>query len=70
MKAGTPAAEQRKTPPQAAVPDYVRPPLKPHGRMFVFLCVVFAAWLIVLLVMFFTTVYPYRHSITTTQPLP
>jgi hypothetical protein len=36
-------------------------PLKPRPRLFVFLCIVYAVWMIALLVLYFKTVYPRRH---------
>ena len=44
-----------------------KPPLKPHPRLFAALCIVFAAWVAVLLTLYFKTVYPLRHSATATQ---
>jgi hypothetical protein len=35
--------------------------LKPHPVLFRVLCVIFAIWMAVLLVMYFWTVYPLRH---------
>jgi len=37
------------------------PELKPRPRLFKVLCVVFAVWMIALLVLYFWTVYPLRH---------
>ena len=37
------------------------PPLKPRRALFVFLSVLFGVWLIVLLTLYFATVYPQRH---------
>ena len=57
---------QDRTPPAAAAdapptPDF-RPPLKPRPRLFYSLLAVLAVWVISLLVMYFTTVYPNRSS--------
>jgi hypothetical protein len=55
----------RKTPPKARPADADTPPpapgLKPHPVLFRSVCVVFAVWIIILLVMYFLTVYPLRH---------
>ena len=45
-----------------------KPPLQPHKRLFVGLMIVFAIWVAVLLWLFFTTVWPLRHSLTATRP--
>jgi hypothetical protein len=37
------------------------PRLKPRPRLFKILCVVYALWIVALLVMYFWTVYPLRH---------
>jgi hypothetical protein len=39
-----------------------KPPLKPHKKLFIALFIVFAAWVILLLVLYFRTVYPARHG--------
>jgi hypothetical protein len=70
MNSAKSAAPQRKQPSTAAPADFAKPPLRPHPKLFIVLCVLFALWLLVLLILFFTTVYPFRHSLTTTQPLP
>ena len=60
--------EKDRTPPAAAetaspgpAPDF-RPPLKPRPRLFYSLLAVLAAWVIGLLVLYATTVYPNRLS--------
>jgi hypothetical protein len=35
--------------------------LKPHPLLFRILCVIFAIWMALLLLMYFCTVYPLRH---------
>ena len=45
-----------------------KPPLKPRRGLFVGLLVVFTIWVGILLYMFFTTVWPLRHSISATNP--
>jgi hypothetical protein len=52
--------------PEAADRDAESPPkpakqLKPHPLVFRILCVIFAIWMALLLVMYFWTVYPMRH---------
>jgi hypothetical protein len=57
---------------RASVPGYrkggedpeieFKPPLKPHKRLFIGLFIVLAAWVILLLVLYFRTVYPLRHA--------
>jgi hypothetical protein len=61
--AASPSLDKAKT------PVFAKPPLRPHRRLFVFLCILLGLWVLTLLGLFFTTVYPYRHSITTTQPV-
>ena len=39
------------------------PQLKPHPGLFLVLCVVFAVWMVLLLVLYFWTVYPRRHPV-------
>ncbi len=39
-----------------------KPPLKPQKALFVGLFIVFALWVIFLLVLYFHTVYPTRHG--------
>ena len=39
-----------------------RPPMQPHKGLFIALCLVLAAWVGVLLWMYFKTVYPLRHG--------
>ena len=36
------------------------PPIKPHSRLLVFLLLAWVAWIVVLLLLFFKTVYPHR----------
>ena len=49
---------------EEAAPEGVvfKPPMKPHRRVFILLCVILAVWVGVLLVMYFKTVYPQRHG--------
>jgi hypothetical protein len=54
MNSAKSAAPQRKQPSTAAPADFAKPPLRPHPKLFIVLCVLFALWLLVL----------------TTQPLP
>ena len=37
-------------------------PFKPRPRLFLFLLIAFALWMIALLVLYFTTVWPLHHS--------
>ncbi len=47
----------------AAVPRPSAPVgLTPRRRLFAFLCVIFAVWVIFLLALYFKTVYPERHQ--------
>jgi len=39
-----------------------KPPLKPQKRLLILLSVVFAAWVVFLLILYFKTTYPLRHS--------
>ena len=57
VKDRTPPAPAADAPP----PPDLRPPLKPRPRLFYSLLAVLAAWVIGLLVLYFTTVYP-NHS--------
>jgi hypothetical protein len=68
MNSGASGTQQRNQPSSPAAPDFSKPPLKPHRRVFILLCILFGLWLCVLLALFFTTVYPFRHSLTTTAP--
>jgi hypothetical protein len=68
MKAAASGTQQRNQPSSPAAPDFSKPPLKPHRKLFIFLCILFGLWACMLLTLFFTTVYPYRHSLTTTAP--
>ena len=55
--------------PASAKPAAPVPPLKPRRGLFVALLVIFVAWVVVLLGMYFKTVYPARHqSPVTTGP--
>lgn len=59
----------RATQPPAQQPTFEpMPPLQPHRRLFVGLMVIFLLWVGVLLWLFFTTVWPLRHSLTATRP--
>ncbi len=55
-----PAAKQ----PGVAPADEVTPPtpLTPRPKLFLALCVALAVWFVVLLVLYFTTVRPYREQ--------
>ena len=63
-KKARPRVKDRPDPASAEVPPPpdLRPPLKPQSRLFYSLLAVLAAWVIGLLVMYFTTVYPNRAS--------
>jgi hypothetical protein len=39
--------------------------IKPRKGWFVFFCVVFAAWVALLLLLYFSSVYPLRHPAVT-----
>ncbi len=58
MNSGT--GEKTKTAPTPAV-DF-NPPLKPHKKTLILLSVLFTAWVIFLLILYFKTTYPLRHS--------
>jgi hypothetical protein len=65
------SAKTTARPPKTAVteqPFERKPPLKPRRGLFLGLLVVFAIWVGVLLYLFFTTVWPLRHSISATHP--
>jgi len=47
--------------PLAQEAEKPHPRLTPHPRLFKFLCLLFALWMLVLLAMYFWTVYPLRH---------
>jgi hypothetical protein len=40
------------------------PVLKPHKKLFVTLCVVLALWIIALVVVYFTIVFPHGHHLS------
>jgi hypothetical protein len=44
--------------------------LKPHPRLFIILCVSFALWILALLVLYVTVIFPIRHAhdSSTAQP--
>jgi hypothetical protein len=42
-------------------PEKPQSRLRPHPRLFKVMCVAFALWMLVLLAMYFWTVYPLRH---------
>jgi hypothetical protein len=46
------------TPGARATPGAPPPGFKPRPKLFVVLCLVFVLWVILLLVLYFTTVYP------------
>jgi hypothetical protein len=50
----------KSSPPQVSGPQSPIQ-LTPRPRLFKFLCLLFAFWMIALLVMYFWTVYPARH---------
>ena len=52
------AAEDTPGPPVAPI---TQPPVKRRPMMFAFLIVVFVLWIALLLLLYFTTVYPLRH---------
>ena len=58
MKGGP--SEKTKTAPTPAV-DF-KPPLQPHKKTLILLSVLFTAWVIFLLILYFKTTYPLRHS--------
>jgi hypothetical protein len=68
MNARASGRQEHKQPSSTAAPDFSKPPLKPHPKLFIFLCILFGIWVCVLLTLFFATVYPFRHSLTTTAP--
>jgi hypothetical protein len=47
--------------PPAREAEKPQPRLTPHPRLFKLLCIVFALWMLILLAMYFWTVYPLRH---------
>jgi len=53
---------------ESSTPFEPKPPLEPHKRLFIGLMLIFAGWVGVLLWLFFTTVWPLRHSLTATHP--
>lgn len=44
--------------------------LRPRPRLFVILCVIFAAWMLALIVLYFTTVYSRRHPANSGVQIP
>jgi len=38
-------------------------PLRPRKKLFIILCLVLAAWIIALVVMYFTLVFPHGHHL-------
>jgi tellurite resistance protein TehA-like permease len=38
-------------------------PLRPHPKLFVFLCIAFGLWVLFLIVLFCVTVYPKWHTL-------
>ncbi|MGA3065599.1 MAG: hypothetical protein ABSF29_02000 [Tepidisphaeraceae bacterium] len=55
-------------PVSASRPVQDHPKLRPRPRLFKSLCIAYAIWIIALLVLYFTTVYPLRHPSSATQP--
>lgn len=43
-------------------PVEFKPPLKPQKRLLIALSVLFAAWVVFLLILYFKTTYPIRHT--------
>ncbi|MCC7349857.1 MAG: hypothetical protein IT446_04745 [Phycisphaerales bacterium] len=41
-----------------------QPVLKPHKKLFVLLCLVLAGWIIALVVLYFTIVFPHGHHLS------
>lgn len=58
MKGGT--REKTKTARTPAA-DF-KPPLKPHKKTLIALLILFTAWVIFLLILYFKTTYPLRHT--------
>ena len=58
MSAGPPP---RKTKANETPEIQFKPPLKPHKQLFITLAVVFAVWVIGLIILYCRTVYPMRH---------
>ena len=46
----------------SAPPVKFKPPLKPQKRLLIALSVLFAAWVVFLLILYFKTTYPIRHT--------
>jgi len=40
------------------------PTLKPHKKLFLTLCLILAAWIIALVVLYFTVVFPQGHHLS------
>jgi hypothetical protein len=63
---GKPAGKTRETSekaPAASGPDApIRVEIRPRRRLATALAVIFAAWVVALVVMYFTMVYPRRHQ--------
>jgi hypothetical protein len=54
---------RQSTAPQPQSPALEPPrPFKPHRGLFALIGVMLFAWLVVLLVLYFTTVYPHRNN--------
>jgi hypothetical protein len=58
----------------AATPSTARggaefpPPLKPHPRLLLVISLIFAIWVAGLLMMYYKTVYPFRHDTSRNAP--
>ena len=64
------AAKQTPPPDKKAPPEVACQPLRPRPKLFAALLVVFAIWLVVLLTLYFRTVYPLRYPSATTTTRP
>ena len=61
-QAASPESRSPATPSKSAAPaPTFKPPLKPRPRLFYALLGAVGAWIVVLLAMYFTTVYPTRQ---------
>jgi hypothetical protein len=52
----------------SSAPGEGHPKFRPHRRLFFWLCVAYAIWMIALIVLYFVTVYPLRHPSSGTRP--
>lgn len=59
----TPSAAKHKSSTAGEKPAPVPIPLRPHRKLFIILSLILTVWIIVLVVLYFTLVFPHGHHL-------